>query len=204
MSIHIYPLNNIAQIVFLFPCELFNGWSCFFLWFYRLKWKKASPSVFPYALNATVWSWNLETCLTSSIMNDDVLLHVNPFAWRPCSETHPMIGCQYERPSARSDSNAMACSRVGAPSHGSGVGRFVIVAWVLWYGTGMVVQWGPADFARLTFKIQSTYRQYTSFFSIFFRKVQLHITFSQRLLLALIGYHYGVFKCRVWLDWHGL
>ena len=57
-------------------------------------------------------------------MNDDVLLHVNPFAWRPCSETHPMIGCRYERPSARSDSNAMACSRVGAPSHGAGVGRF--------------------------------------------------------------------------------
>ena len=64
-------------------------------------------------------------------MNDDVLLHVNPFAWCPCSETHTMIGCRYERPSALSDWNDMACSRVDAPSHGAGVGRFVIVAWVL-------------------------------------------------------------------------
>ena len=45
--VHSYiSIKSYSSNCFLFPCELFNGWSCFFLWFYRLKWKKASPSVF--------------------------------------------------------------------------------------------------------------------------------------------------------------
>ena len=129
-------------------------------------------------------------------MNDDVLLHVNPFAWRPCSETHPMIGCRYERPSARSDSNAMACSRVGAPSHGAGVGRFCNsgLGALIWY------RYGGSLRCRLfrSNDIYDPYRQYTRSFRFFIRKVQLHIIFSHSGLGDLIGYRYGgSLRCRL-------